>query len=233
MMEGHIRAVPKGEVFELAGELIIVYNPPEDEESRQEEKPATSEEGARRLMLMRPMVERLLRQRGVRDADLGDVTQEVMLESLDWWLSQGPEPSAQQYKMARSYVAVIARYAAYHYYRSHRRREVPESDDVLALALDARHLREHGGVASAEDAVIAEEARRELVKELALDELEERTEPRNWRAFFGHEVLGVAVEQIAESEHVPAPTIYTRIRKARQDLRAFLERRRAARRPHR
>jgi DNA-directed RNA polymerase specialized sigma24 family protein len=83
---------------------------------------------------------------------------------------------------------------------------------------------------SPEDAVLAAEAHRELASELNLDELAAATAPAFWRAFYAHFVLNVPVVEIAHSERVPPPTIYTRLRLAREDLRAAVRRHRAGKR---
>ena len=66
--------------------------------------------------------------------------------------------------------------------------------------------------------------------EAALVALSEATPPARWRAFYAYAVEELPVERIAASEHAPRATIYTRIRLAREDLRAALVRLRAARR---
>jgi hypothetical protein len=83
---------------------------------------------------------------------------------------------------------------------------------------------------SAEDIALAEEARAELASEVNLDALGAATAPAAWRAFYAWAMLSVQVDVIADSERVPVPTIYNRIRLAREDLQAFVRRRRAGRR---
>lgn len=128
----------------------------------------------------------------------------------------------------------MARRAAYHHHRGRRRHGgLTTSMDALFAALEELGVPGFSNVPSEpspEEAVLAAEARAELASELSLDALGAATAPALWRAFYAYAVLGVPVEVIADSERVPVPTIYNRIRLARRDLRESLRRRRTAKR---
>lgn len=182
-------------------------------------------------MSMRPVVERVLRRWKVPKRDVPDVTQKVMLRVLDWWTARGPTPTAADLHEAEAYLAVVARHAAHEHYRQRRRQwSAADSEDPKFVMLHGSELPGMPKAPSAEDIALAEEARAELSSEVNLDALGAATTPAAWRAFYAWAMLSVQVDVIADSERVPVPTIYNRIRLAREDLQAFVRRRRAGRR---
>lgn len=217
------------EVFCLEDAVLFVYTP--KPETRKPPRPTCSEEGARALMGMRPVVERVLRRWKVPKADVQEVTQDVMVTVLDWWAARGAAPTAADMFEAEAYLAVVARHAAHSHFRRRRRQtRAAQSGDPRFVMLHGSERPGMPKAPSAEDLALAEEARAELAAEVNLDALGAATLPAAWRAFYAWALLNVQVDVIAESERVPVPTIYNRLRIAREDLRAFVRRSRAGRR---
>jgi len=219
--------LPDAKVFRLDHCVIYVCDP--EPEPPAPDPPRTYDEArVRELLGLTPLVQRVLRRSKVAPADVPDLCQNVLVDLLQWWAGQTRAPIVA----VRAYVAVMARRAAYRYHqrRKHRRRGQTGLPDREVLASNEQEAPPDPTEPSPEEAALEAEARAELAAEVNLDALGAATAPPLWRAFYGYEVLGVAVEVIAEAEHVPVGTIYNRVRLARQDLRASLHRRRAARR---
>jgi DNA-directed RNA polymerase specialized sigma24 family protein len=226
-MDHDSRDLPDTQVFWIEDAVLIACIP--EPEPRKPDPPprAYDEHAARELVEMGALVGRVLKSKGVPAADVPDVTQAVLLDLLDWWMARGPAGVRE----LRAYVAAVAGCAASRHHRSrYRRGELVPAGDAWLLALSERDGAAVPSEPSPEDAVLAAEARAALAAELSLDALAAATTPALWRAFYAHTVLGVPVEVIADSERVSAATIYNRIRLARDDLRAALRRKRAAKR---
>ncbi len=108
------------------------------------------------------------------------------------------------------------------------RAEVFEGGGPLWFDLEEREIAGLPAPPSPEERLSQAETQADTEVDFAA--LSRSTKPARWRAFYAHVVLGVPVARIAAAERTPAPTIYTRIRQAREDLRAAITRQRAARR---
>ena len=236
-MEHHTCDLPNTQLFRLEDAVIIVCEP-EPEPPPSDPPPRTFDEArVRALLKLGPLVERVLRRANVASADVPDLSQNILIDLLTWWPTHERAPIVA----IRAYVAVVARRAAYRYHRrNRRRRERTATHDTPAGASHDHHAhhdhpdREEPrdpADPSPEEAALEAEARAELAAEVNLDVLSAATAPACWRAFYGYLVLNVPVETIAEAEHVPAATIYNRLRLARQTLRDSVRRRRARQRP--
>jgi DNA-directed RNA polymerase specialized sigma24 family protein len=223
--------LPATQVFELEDTLVIVCSPdpepPAPEPPGPEPPRVWDAEEARALLSMAPLIQAVLCREGVPRADVPDLVQGVVLEILAWRAERGPAP----WREARAFVALVTQRAAIdHHRRRQRRREVFTSGEPGVPAVSGRGAPDLASEPSAEDAVLAAESRAELAAELALDALSAATAPPMWRAFYAYYLLNVPVETIADAERVPVPTIYNRLRLAREDLRAAVRRRRARKR---
>ena len=228
------RPIAEPQIFSLDDAVVIVYHPdleePDPEPPEPHPPPTYKEEAARTLMRLHPFVQRMLRRWGVPARDIPDLAQTVIVHILEWWSKRCDDPTAAALRDIRAYIAVIARHAAHrHCHRTHHRAERLTPDNTL-FDLHDLALPQATTEPSPEDAVLAHEAAAELAAELDLDKLAAATEPCLWRAFYAYAVLNVPVDIIAESERAPVPTIYNRIRLAREDLQMAVRRHRARRR---
>jgi RNA polymerase sigma-70 factor (ECF subfamily) len=227
--------LPKTQIYRLKNTVVFVCSPDPEPGAPEPEPPryAYDPDGVLALMSLKPHVEHVLRRSGIRADDVPDLTQAVMIELLEWWWKRGPSASPAAWRDARAFTALVTQRTACDHHRQRRRRARREQTGWAGEPFF--FLEEHTGMdiasePSPEDAVLAAEALRELASELDLDELAAATAPAFWRAFYAHFVLNVPVAQIADSERVPAPTVYTRLRLAREDLRAAIRRHRARKR---
>jgi RNA polymerase sigma-70 factor (ECF subfamily) len=159
---------------------------------------------------------RSLARLGVRDADLGDMLQEVFvvvhrrLGSFDG-----------NSKLTSWLFGICLRVAASYRRRAHRRYERPLDADATQLPQDA-------GIPSPEQAAEAAEARAKL--EAVLDAM-----PLDKRAVLVmYEIDGLSCHEIASTLEVPIGTVHSRLHAARAAFLAALKRhdaRRAGRRP--
>ena len=185
----------------------------------------------RALLTLVPFVMSLVRRCGIPERDVPDLTQEVVIALLPWCSCRSAGELAAPAVHLRGYVRVVTLHRAIR----HRRRVAHRGEQ---LGWEPGHSGPGGqgaetapGEAPSPEAWMLDlEDSREHTAELDLDRLSAATDAASWRAFYGHEVLGVPVRAIAEAEGVSAATIYTRLRVARRDLRASILRYRAARR---
>ncbi len=190
---------------------------------------AAPDAAVRALFALVPFVVALVRRCGVPERDVPDVTQEVLIGVLPWWACRPAAELAAPGGHLRGYVRVVAVHRAIGYRRRVARRGEqlgwePERCGCGDSSPDAAP----GEAPCPEDLMLELEAGRERTAETDLDRLSTATDAASWRAFYGHEVLGVPVRAIAEAERVSAAAIYTRLRVARRDLRAAILRYRAA-----
>jgi DNA-directed RNA polymerase specialized sigma24 family protein len=182
-------------------------------------------------MGMRPVVERVLRRWKVPKADVQEVTQDVMVTVLDWWAARGDDPTAADMLEAEAYLAVVARHAAHRHFRqqapSLERRSPTTPGSSCSTAARGPACRRPPPPRTSRS---RKKRARSSPRRSNLDALGAATLPAAWRAFYAWSLLNVSVDVIAESERVPVPTIYNRLRIAREDLRAFVRRSRAGRR---
>ncbi|XXT14435.1 sigma-70 family RNA polymerase sigma factor [Sorangium sp. So ce429] len=161
------------------------------------------------LLEQRPLIRSTLRARGIRAADLDDVTQETVLGA---WRSMRagrfrPSPDQPPVDALRAWLAAVAlRQASHHRDKAHRRREVP-TVEPHRLAAFAAH--------SPEPRLMA----RGLLR--AFHQL--RAELREVLALTA---TGLTMREIAEALAIPRPTVATRLRLARRLFARSLTRRR-------
>ncbi len=228
-MDDDSRVPPESQIFGLGDGPLNVF-PGEAEQASRDPPPRTEVEGAARvLVLLRPSVERVLRRSGVPERDIADVLQNVWMAVLPWWTARVVALSGVAPGGLPGYVAVVARRLAIQHHRaSGHRAEVFEGGGPLWFDLEEREIAGLPAPPSPEERLSQAETQAETEVDFAA--LSRATKPARWRAFHAHVVLGVPVARIAAAERAPAPTIYTRIRRAREDLRAAITRLRAARR---
>jgi DNA-directed RNA polymerase specialized sigma24 family protein len=234
-MDHDSNKLPKTQIFSLKHAVVFVCSPEPEPVEPEPDPPrhAYDPDGVMALMSLTPHVEHVLRRVGVRADDVPDLRQMVLLELLLWWAKRGPSASPAAWREARAFTALVTQRTACDHHRQRRRRARREQTGWAGEPSSSLEERAGMDIAlelSPEDAVLAAEAHRELASELSLDELAAATTPAFWRAFYAHFVLNVPVTEIAESEHVPTGTIYTRLRLAREDLRTAIRRHRARKR---
>ncbi len=104
------------------------------------------------------------------------------------------------------------------------------SDHVRARRVSFE-LRDPSDLSDApDDAPLPPETMEEQETIAILEELRTGTTPERWRVFWGYEIEGVTAAVLSKREAIPLGTIYNRLRVARRDIRAAIERRRAQRR---
>jgi DNA-directed RNA polymerase specialized sigma24 family protein len=227
--------LPKTQIYRLKDAVVFVCSIEPEPEGSEPEPPryAYDPDGVMALMSLKPHVEHVLRRSGIRADDVPDLTQGVLVELLEWWAKRGPSASPAAWREARAFTGLVTQRTACDHHRQRRRRARREWTGWAgepSSSLEERAGADMASVLSPEDAVLAAEAHRELADELSFDELAAATAPAFWRAFYAHFVLNVPVAQIADSERIPAATVYTRLRLAREDLRAAIRRHRARKR---
>ncbi len=183
-----------------------LVRPPEPH--RESPPPAVYLEAAA-LLEQRPLIRSTLRARGVRAADLDDITQETVLGA---WRSLRagrfrPSPGQPPADALRTWLAGVALRQASHYRdKAHRRHEVPAVDPDRLAPLAAP---------SPEERIVARgllrgfhRLRAELREVLALT------------------ATGLTMREIAAALAIPRPTVATRLRLARRLFARSLTRRR-------
>ena len=161
------------------------------------------------LLEQRPLIRSALRARGVRAADLDDVTQETVLGA---WRSMGagrfrPCPDQPPHDALRAWLAAVAsRQASHHRDKAYRRHEVPAVEPHRLAAFAVR---------SPEQRLVA----RGLLR--AFHHL--RAELRDVLALTA---TGLTMREIAAALAIPRPTVATRLRLARRLFARALTRKR-------
>ncbi len=230
-MDDDSRVLPGTQIFGLGDGSLILFASEAEEASRDPPRRPEAEGAARVLVLLAPFVERVLRRSGVPERDVDDVLQNVWMAVLPWWTARLAALAGAAAAGLPGYVAVVARHMAMKHHRGcGHRAEVLLGGDPLGFELEERQLAGVPAPPSPEDRLIEAEAQAESATEVDLAALSQATKPARWRAFYAYAVLGIPVARIAAVERAPAPTIYTRIRRAREELRVAIARQRAARR---
>ncbi len=230
-MDDDTRVLPEPQIFGLGDGSLTLFASDAEGASRDPPRRSGAEGAARVLVLLGPFVERLLRRSGVPERDVDDVVQNVWMAVLPWWTARLAALAGAAAEALPGYVAVVARHMAMKHHRGcGHRAEILQGGGPLWFDLEERQIAGVPAPPSPEDRLIEAEAQSETATEVDLAALSRATKPARWRAFYAHAVQGVPVARIAAAERAPAPTIYTRIRRAREELRAAIARQRAARR---
>lgn len=153
-----------------------------------------------------PYALRTLRRLGVTERDVEDMAHEVFVAV------HRELPNYDRARPIRPWLFAFCFRIASHYRRKHRRETV---QDVTGDVIDP---------SDTPDALLDRERKRRLVL-LALDELE-----LDRRAVFVlHDIDGFTCEAIADSLEVPVGTVYSRLRRAREQFAAKMRRLQAKR----
>jgi RNA polymerase sigma-70 factor (ECF subfamily) len=148
-----------------------------------------------------PYVLRTLRRLGVTERDVEDMAHEVFVAV------HRELPKYDRTRPIRPWLFAFCFRIASHHRRKHRRETV---QDVAGDVTDP---------SEAPDALLDRERKRRLVL-LALDEIE-----LDRRAVFVlHELDGFTCEAVADSLEIPIGTVYSRLRRAREDFSAKMRR---------
>lgn len=167
-----------------------------------------------------PLALAIVRRHGVPARDAPDVVQDLLITLLPRWAER--EKWAPEKRT--SYVAGAARVAARRYLgRSARKAEVLVSGAALQ-AIQERAAREGAESDTAEDPLLAQELGEEHAPDAWIDFLQASMRPAFWRVFAAYVLLGVPTAVIARREKAPLGTIYNRLRLARRNIVAALER---------
>jgi DNA-directed RNA polymerase specialized sigma24 family protein len=164
--------------------------------------PALADVIARTIMRERDTITRALQSAGVAPGDVDDVCQDVVLVALA--AAQDGRLAWQHRGSLVRWLHVVASRHALDYQGRAARRELPEAEPE-----DARL------VPSAEDRYLT----RETLRVAATS-----TTPERWRVLRAW-ANGVPVADIARREGLTAPGVYSRIERARRDIRAAFTRR--------
>lgn len=162
------------------------------------------------LALMRyvPALLRWARRCGVAASDAPDVVQVVLLRAWRAW-EQCTQPPHER---APWLFAITARAARD---RARRRRTDPEIHDPAEM------------VEIADTAALPGDAMEQRETAATLEALRAGTTPERWRVFVAYEIEGVTIAALSTREAAPIGTIYTRLRSARRDVCAVVQRHRA------
>ena len=153
-----------------------------------------------------PYALRTLRRLGVTERDVEDMAHEVFVAV------HRELPNYDRTRPIRPWLFAFCFRIASHYRRKHRRETV---QDVTGDVIDP---------SDTPDALLDRERKRRLVL-LALDELE-----LDRRAVFVlHDIDGFTCEAIADSLEIPLGTVYSRLRRAREEFSAKMRRLQAKR----
>jgi len=153
----------------------------------------------------------LLLRLGVRDADLEDVAHDMFV-TVNRLL-----PAFDRSRPVRPWLMAIAYRTASNWRRSAPvRREVPLLDEHTEISDDAP---------LPDERVFEDQARRMVLR--ALDDLDDERRA----VLVMHDIEGTPVPEIAEATGVPLNTLYSRLRSARTQLKAAVDRLRDGRDP--
>lgn len=173
------------------------------------------------LMRLFGVVLRVVLRCGVPRGDASDVAQAVILHAIPLWPSLPIPPDELEGKRRRAYLARMAIGFASKYHAAAAKNEERAAHIERARFPDL--------APSAEDIALDLEANAERAAEVAIEDLRAATTPDAWRAFYAYVVEGLPALAIARLEGIPRATVYNRLRLARRDLRAAVERKRAQR----
>jgi DNA-directed RNA polymerase specialized sigma24 family protein len=223
-MSDDSRDPPGPQVFGLCNGGIDQFPSEPEGPARAPCRVSDADRAARVLDAQRPLVGGELRRGSVPERDVPDLVQTVLLHVMPWWMARwlAPEPHAEGELAA--YLRVAARRAARHYCESRNRcPELLESEAEQRFAMD-----EPDPAPTPEEALQAAQKKRQRADFLNPQSLSKILGRPLWHIFLEYAVLGNPVKWIADRNQVPVPTIYNRIRIARDLLRAEVRRRRAA-----
>lgn len=164
------------------------------------------------LALMRywPRLLELAAAAGVAERDAPDVAQLVILRALRAFRGEDAPPPAAWPSWLQKATQYVAR--EYRRARATGALDVRDPEELEDLPEDPPEERGHDDLAG-----------------LTLDDLRGMTKPKYWRVFLAYAVQGASVKDIAAAERIPEGTVYNRLRLARRDLGAAVERHRARR----
>ncbi|MBK8253551.1 MAG: hypothetical protein IPK82_12895 [Polyangiaceae bacterium] len=157
-----------------------------------------------------------MRKSGVLDADVEDVSQIALIQVLAVWKRRqrlNMALDADHPQFGGFVHAIVSRVAMAHRKRKERRETLEEAEWFDNC------LRESGIDPRPTPLQELLELEQEERLSALLDELSEWTEPRRMRVFYAHFILNLPMSTIADAEHIPIGTAYTRSRQARIDIR--------------
>lgn len=170
------------------------------------------------LARLYPVIRRAVRVLLPDAATADDVTQEAAIRVLVKWSRFVPPPgTAEDIRRAkRAWVARIAIYVVREWHEAARAQK-----RAAELVTDPADMEAAVGGAAPDAETLA-------IGLETLRELEGATTPERWHAFYAHHVEGRSGVIIARETGAPVNTVYTWIRLATLDIRAFLARGEAA-----
>lgn len=163
---------------------------------------------------MYPVIRRIVRAIHRDTNTVDEITQDAALRVLSQWQTFEPPPGMSRQRAFRVWLSTAAlRVSREHYQWASAKKRAGE------LPTDPADIRAVAKEPSAETVLIGRETLRDL---------ESATTPERWAAFYMHHVEGCSASQIAAETGAPRGTVYTWIRSAADDIRAFLARRNAS-----
>ena len=170
-----------------------------------------------------PLLLQWLRTLRVPERDCQDVAQEVLISALRRWAVLVTLPGVSEAAGRRRWLFGVTANKASEYRRQGERSRGRLTDPLETAA------RIPSGEPSAEELLLRLAEADEAAAEVDLEALRAATTPERWSAFYAHDVEGLPMSAIAAAHGVPLGTIATRIRLAKEDLRAAILRARAQR----
>ena len=154
--------------------------------------------------------------------DRQDVAQEILITALRYWPNLVIVPGVSEAIGRRRWLFGVAvnRAGAYRRHRAQRLARI--TDDMAEPSIERRLA---AAQPNAEELLLL----RDETAEVDLDALRAATTPERWTTFYAAEVEGLPLKTIAAAHGVTLGTIATRIRLAKEDLRAAILRARAQR----
>ncbi|MEZ4308710.1 MAG: sigma factor-like helix-turn-helix DNA-binding protein [Polyangiaceae bacterium] len=208
---------PESESFWLWNGLFLLFPAPGNDSDPEPEPSAAQQDASRSLVALVPKIEQHLALYGVRKSEREEFVQTVLVKIWPWWQKNhsicGPEGVAYVLGTAKNVL------------RGHTRHEKARGGQHACLERAA--LTEPLSARSAEDEVIAAEIEAERVAAVGLDALGALLPPERFRAVYAFYFLCLTAAEIARCEGAPVPTVYNRLRLAREDIRAAILRERA------
>lgn len=162
------------------------------------------------LALMRyvPDLLRWARRCGVSASDAPDVAQAALVRAWRSW-ERCEKPANER---SGWLFGIVARVASTHVRAPKLRIELRDPDELTEAP---------------DGAPLADESIEERGAVVTLEELRAGTTPERWRVFFAFEVEGLKSAAIAKREAAPIGTVHNRLRLARRDVRAVVQRHQA------